>query len=364
MRGMGEHNKTDSVFKLSNERNVYIRTETDADSIVGIPNVKAGWLDEAGKYRLYFWENYQARAASKGARSLLTTSPYAMNWVYRNMIKPKREGKLPHLTLIEAASWENPYHQLANPELRDRMRIEMDVRRFNMIFGGEWGNMAGLVYDCFDEEQNIIDRFDLPEGTKFYGGVDWGYNPDPFVCKIRAVTPSGDHFGVSEFYKTGMTITDMVNYCQKVRSLWGVRMFYCDPSEPGSIEEFNRNGIPSKGADNDINRGIGLHYELLKTRRLKYFRGSNAHTLDEIETYHYPEPKDLRPDEDSKQQTPVDQNNHAMDADRYVTIETYRTQLRRPKPNEEIIDRTQETQEKRWKRLMKRGGSSGQSENW
>ena len=363
MRGMGEYVKGDSVYQLSKNRNVYIRTETDPDSIVGIPNVKAGWLDEAGKLRLYFWENYQARAAVKGARTLLTTSPYAMNWVFRSIIKPKREGGLPHVNLIQAASWENPFHALADESKRDDMRKQMDVRRFNMIFGGEWGNMAGLVYDCWDESQNVSQPFNLPEGTHFYAGIDWGFNPDPFVCVVRAVTPSGDHYQVSEFYKTGMTLTDMVSYCKKVRQIWGIRLFYCDPSQPGSIEEFNRNGLSAKAADNDINRGIGLHYELIKTRRYKVFEGSSPNTLDEMETYHYPEVVELRPDQASKPQTPVKQNDHTLDANRYVTIETYRAQMKRPKANDEIIDKTQETQHKRWKRLMKRPGSGGQTEN-
>lgn len=364
MRGTGEYLKADAEFHLSKGRKVFIRTETDPDSIVGIPNVKAGWLDEAGKLRLYFWENYQARAASKGARTLLTTSPYAMNWIYKDIIKPKQQGKLSHVKLIQAASWENPYHQLADHDKRDKMRSEMDPRRFNMIFGGEWGSMAGLVYDCFDEDMNTCEAFTLPEQTKFYAGIDWGYNPDPFVCVVRAVTPAGEHYQVSEFCKTGMTITDMVNYCKKVRSVWGVRTFYCDPSEPGSIEEFNRNGLTAIGADNDINRGIGLHYELIKTRRYKIFKGSSPYTTDETETYHYPEPKDLKPDENSKQQTPVDQNNHTMDANRYVTMETYRPQIKRPKINDELIDRTQETQDARWRRLMRRPGSGGHTENW
>ena len=113
----GDFNKSDSVFKVHHGGTVYFRTETDPDSIVGIPNVKAGWLDEAGKLRLYFWENYQARVASKGARTLLTTSPYSLNWMYKNYIKPYINGyRNEDLTIIQASSWENPFHELHNPE--------------------------------------------------------------------------------------------------------------------------------------------------------------------------------------------------------------------------------------------------------
>lgn len=365
MRGMGHYNKGESIFEIGNGGIVYFRTETDPDSVVGIPRTRAYWLDEAGKVSLYFWENVQARAASVGALGLLTTSPYSRNWLYRNFIKPNLAGGLPQVSLIQAPSWENPYHTLSNVENRRRMREMMDPRRFDMLFGGEWGQMVGLVYDCFDESENICDEFRLPEKTKYYAGVDWGFNPDPFVVKVRAITPDGNHYDISEFYKTGMTLSDMVLYAKQVkRTFPGVR-FLADPSQPGSIEEFNRNGIPTEGADNDINRGVGLHYELIKTRAYKIFRGSCPYTLDEIETYHYPEPQDLGPDDNAKEQKPVGQNDHCMDVDRYITITTYRTRIKSSSQlSQDETDRS-ESQRQRLARLMRPKSLRGnRTENW
>jgi phage terminase large subunit len=326
MRGCGEYLRADAIFRISGGGTVYFRTETDPDSIVGIPRTRAGWLDEAGKLRLYFWQNYQARAAAMGALTLLTTSPYSRNWLYKEIVKPHEQGKpRPRTKLIRAASWENPYHMLSDPIRRAQMRASMDARRFDMLFGGEFGQMAGLVYDCFDDAENQVDPFQLPTGTKYYAGVDWGFNPDPFVIKVRAITPDGRHYSVSEFYKTGLTLPDMVEVARQKKETYGIKAFYCDPSQPGSIEEFNRRGLVTLPADNDINRGVGLHYELIKLRKFKLFKGLNPNTLDEYETYHYPEPEDLEPDQDAKPEKPVKQNDHCADADRYVTISTYRT---------------------------------------
>lgn len=362
MEGLGEYKKADALFEIADGRRVYFRTEKDPDSIVGIPRVKAYWLDEAGKVALYFHENIQARAASIGAKGLYTTSPYSRNWLYRNYIKPKLEGKLPELVLIQAASWENPYHTLYDPVKRQQMRASMDPRRFDMIFGGEWGQMVGLVYDCFDDEANQIEAFQLPGDTKYYGGIDWGYT-DPFVLKVRAVTPDQRHYGVSEFYKTGMTLSDMIQVARQQMKVFQIERFYCDPSQPGYIEEFNRNGIPALGADNDIRRGIDLHYELIKTRRLKYFTGKNPYTLDEIDTYHWPEPQDLKPDQDAKEEKPVGQNDHCLDTERYLTLATYRSGFKStPKAPRESV---RQTREQRTEWLKKRKASLGrQSENW
>lgn len=326
MEGFGYYNKSESVFRVTGCGTVYFRTETDPDSIVGIPNVRAGWLDEAGKLRLYFYENYQARAAAVGARTLLTTSPYSLNWLYKDIWKPAKEGKRGDVKLISAASWESPYHSLHDPKKLAEKRATMDPRRFQMVFGGEFGRMIGLVYDCWDDDQNLVPAFLLPTGTKYYGGIDWGFT-HPFVLKIRAVTPDGRHYGVSEYYKTGTTLADQIQIAQQKKQVYGVSKFFADPSQPGAIEEFNRSGLPCEGADNDIRRGVDLHYELVKTRKYKEFRGACPYSADERENYHYPEPEDLKPDQDSKEQLPVDQHNHAMDVDRYLTVMTYRREV-------------------------------------
>lgn len=365
LKGWGQYNKTDSVFKTHWGTHIWMRTCTEPDSVVGIPRVRGIWGDEAGKFSLYFWENMQGRASPMEAQILLTTSPYTLNWIYKDLIKPASLGKRSDVNIIRASSWENPYHSFHDPVKLAKARATMDRRRFDMIYGGEWGRMAGLVYDCVDFDTIETPMHRLPNGTRFVGGVDWGYNPDPFVLKVRAITPEGMHFAVSEFYKTGMTISDMVMYAKQVKQTWGVKAFYCDPSQPGSIEEFNRNGLGAIGADNDINRGVGLHYELIKTGKFKIFQGTSPQTIDELETYHYPEPESLTPDQDSKEQKPVGQNDHCMDVDRYITIETYRSYLRSsPHVNDETAAQGV-TQESRLQRLKKlRGKSPAQTESW
>lgn len=321
MRGRGRYNKAEQVFEMDGGGKCFFRTETDMDSVVGITNVRHIWGDEAGLYRRYFWENLQARADSKGGSVDLTTSPYSLNWIYSDIIKPYRMGTLhPDWTVIQAASWENPYHFLHDPKERAKKRATMDPRRFNMIYGGEFGRMEGLVYDCWEDEENFVEPFDFPPGTRFFGGIDWGYHPDPWVLKIRAVTPDGFQFGFSEFVKTRDTITDIKRVCQAKKRVWPIELFIADPSQPGYIEEMNRDGLPTVGANNDIRLGVDEHYNLIKTRRYKEVRGSCPHSVDEREQYHYPEAKDLRPDENKREVLPVDQFNHAMDVDRYLTM--------------------------------------------
>lgn len=320
MDGYGRYNKQEAAFHMYNGGTCYMRTNTEADSIVGITNVRHIWGDEAGKYTLYFWENIQGRGSFKDCQIDLTTSPYTLNWIYKELIKPVSEGKRDDVTIIQAASIENPYFPAEEYYRREKT---MDPRRFRMMYGGKWERMAGLVYDCWDDTKNRCAPFTLPKGTIFVGGIDWGYT-DPFVVKVRAITPDNEHYNVHEFYKTQLTPSQIIDQCKSLDNIYGITRFYCDPSRPEMILELNRAGLRAVGADNNILYGIEKHYELIKTGRFKTFDGSSPYSDDEIETYHWPEPQDLKPDQDAKLTMPVDQNNHAMDVDRYITIHTYK----------------------------------------
>lgn len=359
MQGYGEYVKSDALFKMHGGGICYMRTATDPDSIVGITNVRGIWGDEAGKFPLYFWQNIQARAAFRDAPIDLTTSPYTLNWIYKELIRPKQKdpSARPDVKLVQAASNENPFF----PQKEwDRNKLSMDPRRFKMIFGGAWERPAGMVYDCFDETENQTDAFELPSGTKIVGGIDWGFT-EPFCFKVRAITPGGNHFGISEFYKSGLTIHDIEKLIVQRVALFGISAIYAGPDRPESIlavqKAISAAGLRCsvQGANNAKREGLDSHYELLKTRRLKYFRGMNPHTLDEIEGYHYPEPDDLDADDDAKEDLPVEQNDHAMDADRYISIMTYaatgsKRQARAPEEEGKVA----QTYEQRVAQLKKR----------
>jgi len=323
--GCGSYQKGDAVFNMHGGGTCYFRTGTDADSIVGVTNVRLIWGDEAGKFSLYFWENMQARAAFRKAQIILTTSPYSLNWMYKEYIRPimKDPGSMPNVELVMAASNENPYFP---EDYFEEKKRTMDPRRFQMMFGGQWNRLQGLVYSCFNEEANVVEPMSFPPGTKFYAGIDWG-TTHPFVMHIRAIFPDGLQYQVGEHYETGLTISDMVDIAiQKVKLYGKIELFYCDPSAPGYILEFCRAGLSAVGAENDIRTGIDRNVELIKSGRLSFFgRGMCKHTIDEMEMYRWPDDDDTKgPNVDVKERNPVKQNDHAMDAMRYCSMALYR----------------------------------------
>ena len=108
---------------------------------------------------------------------------------------------------------------------------------------------------------------------------------------------------------------------------------------PDLIAEACSKKLPVVPADNDIQKGIDITYELIKSGNYRVFRGQTKYMLDEMDSYHYPEDEDLKPDQNRpiKFELPVDQNNHAMDCIRYLSIHTYKTnRLHQPKVPDDL----------------------------
>lgn len=322
MDGSGEYSKGDACFKMHGGGTCWMRTGTDANSVVGITNVRGVWGDEAGLYSLYFHENVQARASVKEAPIIYTTSPYSLNWIYSDYIRPHHKGNLKDdVLIVQARSNENPYFPAKEFE---RKKKTMDPRRFNMIYGGEFHKLEGLVYGCFDEEAHVVPKRDLDPRTLYIAGVDWGYT-NPAVIEVIAVTPDDGLFVVDEWYHTNKTIGEMVNAATRLKSIYNIERFYCDPSSPSNIAEFNKARLTAISSDNDIRNGIDSVYDLIARDKFHIFDGYAPHLVDEFSMYHYPEEVDVTADKDVKEQLPVKQHDHASDAIRYPIYALYKS---------------------------------------
>jgi PBSX family phage terminase large subunit len=314
---LGEYKKGDSEFKIYGGGTVYMRTATEENSIEGITNVRGIWLDEGGMVGRAFWENIEGRSAVKQAQIIVTTTPYALNWLY-DMWKDVNNNRRDDVEFLQFRSIDNPYFPKEEFERQKRL---LDPRRFEMKYMGVFGKMQGLVY----EDVPLIESFELPSGTQYYAGIDWGYN-DPFVIVIRAITPAGIHYRVGEFYKTNMLIQNMMEAIRARHAQYKFKMCFCDPSRPEYIQQINAYGVPAIGGNNSIRLGIDRHIELMRSNKFYVFSDRNPVGIDEYNTYHYPEPEEVGIDDDSKDQLPVDANNHGLDAERYVTMGTWKVE--------------------------------------
>lgn len=309
MRGYGEYSKGDAVFKMHRGGTCYMRTATDPNSIVGITRVRMITGDEAGLFPLYFHENIQARASFMQCPIMYTTSPYSLNWLYTDYIRPRQKDPnfmLDELELIQATSKDNPYF----PEHEyERKKRTMDPKRFNMVYGGEFNRMEGLVYD-FDEDLYVVPQQNLPDGTIYIAGVDWGYT-NPAVILVFGITPNDGIYLIAEHYKSGLRISELVDIADKYKKRFNIERFYCDPSSPANIMEFNKAKLTAIPAENEIRGGIDAVYEIIANGKLRVFEGRAPNFLDEMASYHYPTEQDIDADTNIKELLPVKQYDHA-----------------------------------------------------
>ncbi len=306
----GEYKKGDQEFHLINGGIGYVRTATDPESAEGITDVRAIWLDEAGKCKYRFWVNLEGRAARTNAPILCTTTPYALNWPYKDLIKPMKQGERTDIAYYQWPSVDNPSFPREHYE---RQRKILDAVTFAMKYGGEHHRRLGLVHPL--DEGQIIQPFQLPAGTVYYAGLDWGFT-NPMALVIRAILPDCRDIQCSEFYESGIYPDDVMKIVKQKHQIYNFKAIVADPSDPGKISQLQRYGIPVLAGDNDVKAGIDDHNRILRSG--KSFIFSSCHyTLDEYETYIWSE-KDEDDDKDAKE-IPIAKKNHAMDANRYIS---------------------------------------------
>jgi PBSX family phage terminase large subunit len=316
--GLGKWRESDSIFEMNNGQPIYVRTLHDVNTIEGITRCRWIWADEAGQYKQMAWDNIQGRAAPMEAQMFLTTTPYALNWLYKDLYKPWIAGKRPDVHFVQFRSVDNPFFPRAEYE---RLKAIMDPRVFSMHFEGQFQKMAGLVFMDFDELHNQDEPFQTnPRDYFVCAGVDWGYT-NAFAISVRAIhrREPGRDYQIAEHYQSYLTPSEKVAVAKQFKARYGVETFYCDNEEPAMIKEFNNAGLHAVAAPKypgSLTDNIARHNMLIKSRDHKVFRGRCPYTLDEYATYHYPE---IDGDEENPSENPIDANNHLMTANMYAT---------------------------------------------
>jgi phage terminase large subunit len=237
------------------------------------------------------------------------------------------------------AMWDNETHDWTESGIRYLMRLQnyTGVRRERFLFG-RWAAAEGQVYEAFDETVHIIDRRVISHRLKsmrFFGTVDWGWTA-PGVIQIWAVDADKRLYLVAEYYATRKSVTDWwIPRAKELAAEFGVYDWFCDPSEPAYIEEFNKAGLMAWKAHNAIMPGVTAVEERLRVqgdgRARIYFLSDASRYLDPyllddklpVSTlYEFPEyvwPKN--PAGMITKDKPVDENNHGLDCVRYAVAQ-------------------------------------------
>jgi len=222
-------------------------------------------------------------------------------------------------------------------------------QEYNCLFTA----LEGLVYPDFetcliDDEPAGLSRRDKPGGSltnvRYVGGIDWGFN-NPFAA-IWGYVDSDDVLWIGwERYQNRCPLREHIAAMQTrhdrdsacpdpARVMW-----YADPSGPEYIMECRAAGWKVLRAFNDIRLGIAAVTARLKSGRLRVARWGCPNLVNEAQLYRYPSPQERA----LAGENPVNENNHALGALRYLIARldhTFLARLRKAPsaPREELPD--------------------------
>ncbi len=278
------------------------------------------WGDEGGQFRKKVYDAIIGRTGAKEAPILITTTPYGLGALYEWYKKFKSGDE--DYNFITFSSIENPAYPKTEFE---RAKRSMTPEKFRERYLGHFLRLEGLVYpklqdsfiNCTTDE--LLTLLSLP--GKNVGGIDYGWN-DPFCAlagKIPSVTSSDDKFvmGVCYvWYERYMSETPLEDHATALPKLFGSSILWYSEHVPENIMKLKKGGFRVKLAKKAILPGIDVVNTRFYTGTIKIIENRCPALKAEGEIYIY-EPNR---DDEILGEKPIDKDNHAMDALRYMIM--------------------------------------------
>jgi PBSX family phage terminase large subunit len=267
-------------------------------------------IDEIAMMR-NFWSSWQEvirpTLTDTQGKVMFVSTPKGFNHFYElyNLEAKDKDYRSYHFT-----SYDNPY--LPREEL-EKAKQELTEDRFAQEYQADFRKTEGLVYKEFDRQRHLFTNREGISATSYFAGVDFGFTNPAAVISIKK-DRDNKYYVVQEFYKTNKTDEEIAEYV----AAQGFNYVYPDPEAPAAIEVLRRKGANirevTKGKDS-VKNGINRIRELFKQGRL-LIHSSCENLIWELETYSYPDKKDLHNEEEA----PIKENDHALDALRYAIM--------------------------------------------
>ena len=275
------------------------------------------WGDEGGQFKKKTFDAITGRTGAKMSPILITTTPYGLGALFQEWYKPFKAGDTDYF-VHSWSSFRNPAYP---DEEYERAKKSMTPEKFAERYDGQFMNLEGLVYPSLYRNIIPMENSEMVELLRspghLYGGIDFGWN-DPF-CALNGFLSSNATFGRDvlyiwfERYKSQTAIETHAEALPK--KINGKTPKWFADHNPELIKKLRKGGHTVVKAKKDIVTGISAVNHRCYTNRIKIIENRCIATIAEAETYVYPDK-----DEEIIGDRPVDRDNHAMDALRYLVM--------------------------------------------
>jgi phage terminase large subunit len=288
--------------------------------------VDIAWMEEANRFTEDDYQELLGRMRGHAAnwqQVILTTNPDApTHWIKQRLIDGGEAA------VYYSAATDNRHNPATYLATLGRLTGVAKAR----LVEGQWVQAEGVVYEEYDDAVHYIEPFPIPQEWRRIRSIDFGYT-NPFVCQWWAIDPDERMYLYRELYMTGRTVAD---HAQRIKQLSAGETYaatICD-HDAEDRATLMQNGIPNAPADKRLSVGIEHVKERLKIAgdgkpRIFFVRGALVErdeslvaakrpcsTVQEITSYVWPKGIDGK----AIKETPVDLDNHGMDAMRYAVM--------------------------------------------
>jgi phage terminase large subunit len=206
--------------------------------------------------------------------------------------------------------------------------------RYLRLRKGIWAAAEGVIYEEWDENRHVVDRYDIPYGWPRIWGVDFGY-VNPFVWQAWAIKPDGEMVMYREIYLTRRLVSDLskliltvsandpppvaiiVDHDAEDRATFEAETGYETTAARKSVSPGLQKMALRLRGENDKPRMTFMKDSLVHDRDQDLVdRGKPSCTVDEIPGYVWDTSQGR-----NKGEQPVKLDDHGCDTARYVVAE-------------------------------------------
>ena len=329
-----KYNKKEEKLIVKNGHTVLFRSFDEEGKIRSL-NLTCFWIEEASEVKYEIYDQLTTRLrnpATKRHLGVLSSNP-DIGWIREEIllkadeihgsdVEYHQEEKNPDISVHIAATKLNKYLPPGYIESISRGKPKWWIRRY---LEGSFQYSEGMVYPQVSE--HIIPPQEIPEHWERMFGADFGLR-HPTVFLAAAIDPEK---GVVHIYREHYEALKPVEYhAKKMLEMMQdvppglIRFVVGDPAGKKRSEKdfrslydhYAEHGVYFKPGSNKLLDGIIKVYSYLEAGHLK-IHANCVNTIREALNYKY-KPAELDEEPDEK---PIDKDNHAMDALRYIIAE-------------------------------------------
>ena len=286
------HNKSNSEYNLDGNLVEFI--SVDQPQKIRGRKREFLFINEANELNFEDWQQLVFRTTEKIVIDYNPSDEY--HWIYDKV-----------LTREDVEFYKTTYlnNKFLDKSIIDEIeRLKETDEQYWQIYGlGEKGISKATIF-------NYTEVSKIPEEAEFISyGADAGYTNDPSTL-VSVYRKDHNLYIKEHLYRTMMTTRDLSEHFKLVGV--GRNPIYFDAAEPRLIDELRRMGHnvqPSLKGRDSINAGI----DLLKRFKI-HLTNDSDNLIMEFRNYKWQEDRSGK-----LTNTPVDKNNHLIDASRYAT---------------------------------------------